>query len=158
ARGRARIERVLFEHAGHLPETAPWRICVGPLGTGNNLVKDVDIWQRLEQTQRHLAGLDMEGSAIGFTAHVQRVPFAIVVKGVMDCGDRARAGGFRAFGGGGAAEVLLGSLRTHLEPKRPPAASVILRSKTAKPPAAANPGTLLNAWYQVVPFFEESRR
>lgn len=80
-RGRKRIEGILFKHARQLPQPKPWCSRVGPLGTGNSLVKDVDIWQHLERTQRHVLGLDMEGAAIGFTAHMQRVPYAIVVKG-----------------------------------------------------------------------------
>jgi hypothetical protein len=37
-----------------------WRIRVGPLGTGNNMVRDPDIWDRLGQAERHLLGRDMK--------------------------------------------------------------------------------------------------
>ena len=118
APGRERIQQALFNHGGQLPAQVPWRIRVGPLGTGSNLVRDAGIWDRLGQTQRHILGLDMEGSVIGFTAHVQNVPSFIVAKGVMDYAEPGRGQGFRAFAARAAAEVLLGFLRRHLRPCR----------------------------------------
>ena len=156
--GRERIQQVLFEHAGQLPEPEPWKIPVGPLGTGNDLVKDVDIWDHLQPTQRHVLGLDMEASVIGFTAHVQNVPYMIVIKGVMDYAEPGRNQGFRLFAARAAAEVLLGFLREHLALELPSAtAQQQLKPNTADPPTLDNPGTLLNARYQVVPFFEDTR-
>ncbi|MCH8044837.1 MAG: tetratricopeptide repeat protein [Planctomycetes bacterium] len=157
--GRGRIEELLFKHAGQLPEPAAWQTVVGPLGTGNNLVKDVDIWEQLRIQQRHVLGLDMEGSVIGFTAHVQRVPYAIVVKGVMDYAEPGRTQGFRLFAARAAAEVLLGFLRQQLPIDRKQSPADILKTNILEPAERAeNPGTLLNARYQVVPFFEPARR
>lgn len=155
-RGRDRITTYLFNHGGKLPEPETWKIAVGPLGTGNNLVKDVDIWDRLQSTQqRYVLGLEMEGSVIGFTAHVHNVQHVIVVKGVMDHAEPGRTQGFRLFAARAAAEVLLGFVRTRLEPH----AADILKPNVAEPPKeATNPGTLLNARYQVVPFFDETRQ
>jgi tetratricopeptide (TPR) repeat protein/nucleoside phosphorylase len=151
--GRERINRVLFDHGGQLPEQPPWRIRVGPLATGNNLVRDATIWERLGQSQRHVVGLDMEGSVIGFTAHVQNVKY-IVVKGVMDYADPGRSQGFRGFAARAAAEVLLEFLRRNLAPPVHGTAATILKSNTAPRPDAASPATLLNARYQFVPFFD----
>jgi len=158
ARGRQRIQQALFNHGGQLPAQATWRIRVGPLGTGSNLVREAGIWDQLGQTQRHILGLDMEGSVIGFTAHVQNVPSFIVAKGVMDYAEPDRGQGFREFAARAAAEVLLGFLRRHLAPlpRRTPAE--ILKPNTAQRPEAASPATLLNTRYQVVPFFEALRQ
>ncbi|MCU0981477.1 MAG: hypothetical protein MUF25_20190, partial [Pirellulaceae bacterium] len=141
-----------------MPAQAPWRIRVGPLGTGNNLVRDAGIWDRLGHAQRHILGLDMEGSVIGFTAHVQNVPSFLVAKGVMDYAEPGRGQGFRAFAARAAAEVLLGFLRRHLSPLPRRTVAEILRPNTAQRPEAASPATLLNARYQVVTFFDALRQ
>ena len=95
----------------------------------------------------------MEGSVIGFTAHVQNVPSFLVAKGVMDYAEPGRGQGFRAFAARAAAEVLLGFLRRHLPPLPRRTAAEILKPNTAQRPEAASPATLLNARYQVVPSF-----
>jgi nucleoside phosphorylase/tetratricopeptide (TPR) repeat protein len=157
-RGRERIQQTLFDYGGELPTQTAWAIHVGPLGTGNNLVRDARIWERLSRTQRHILGLDMEGSVIGFTAHVQNVESFLVAKGVMDYAEPGRGQGFRTFAARAAAEVLLGFLRRHLPPLPRRTAAEILRSNTTELPEAASPATLLNARYQVVPFFDALRR
>ncbi len=110
--GRDRIEKTLFDHAGKLPEQASWKIHVGPMGTGNNLEKDVDIWKRLRPIERGVLGLEMEASVVGFTGYVQKVD-TIVVKGVMDHAVPNRNQGFREFAARAAAEVLIGLLLQH---------------------------------------------
>lgn len=155
--GRNHIQRALFEHAGRLPEQDVWRIHVGPLGTGASLVRDVNIWERLGKIQRHICGLDMEASVIGLTSHVQELPM-IVVKGVMDYAEPERYHGFRHFAARASAEVLIGFLRAHLEPGPEKTPEQILSPNIRKRPSATNPGTLLNARYRVVDFFDEPRR
>ena len=152
-RGRDQIEEFLFKQGGQLPEPATWKLVVGPMGTGNNLVKDVDIWERLGRTQRHVVGIDMEGSVIGFAAHVHDLPH-VVVKGVMDYAKPGRTQGFRLFAARAAAEVLIGFLRHQLEK----ATEILDPNIREVPPGVSNPGTLLNARYQIVPFFDDIRR
>jgi tetratricopeptide (TPR) repeat protein/nucleoside phosphorylase len=154
--GEERILNQLTLHGGKLPEQDDWKIVVGPMGTGNNLVKDVTIWDRLEIAQRHIAGLDMEGSIIGLAAHIHNVPY-VVVKGVMDYAEPGRTQGFRKFAARASAEVLLGFLRKHLKPHGVGLAEV-LRSGTADLPKTCSPSALLNARYQVVDFFDAPRQ
>jgi nucleoside phosphorylase len=155
--GRKEAQRLRLLHPDGLPERAPFRIHVAPMGTGSNLVRSDRIWEELALNQRHISGLDMEGSVIGLTAHLQRVPFAIVVKGVMDFAEPGRTQHFRRFAARAAAAVLLGFLRQELEPAMRSAIDV-LRVDTFDREDRTNPGTLLNARYEVVQFFEGSRR
>ncbi len=155
--GRSYIQDVLFKHGDQLPKQDAWRTVVGPLGTGSSLVRSADIWERLRKTERLVVGLDMEASAVGMVAHVQDVPYMIVAKGVMDYAEPERNYGFRAFAARAAAEVLIGFLRRHLEPTAQRALHDFLLSNIREPPKATNPAMLLNARYEVVPFFEEAR-
>ena len=149
--GRDRIKRVLFDNRdGQLPEQPPWGIRVGPLGTGNDLVRDATIWERLGQSQRHIVGLDMEGAVIGFTAHVRNLRY-IVVKGVMDYADPGRSQGFRKFAARAAAEVLLEFLRRNLAPLVHGTAATTLKPNTAPHPGAARPGDLAERALSVRP-------
>lgn len=88
---------------------------VGPLGTGASLVRNVDIWKHLSDTQRLVRGFDMEASVIGFTAWASQRRW-LVVKGVMDFGEPTRGHGFRGFAARAAAEVLIGFLRQNFLP------------------------------------------
>lgn len=158
AAGRKYIQDLLYRHGNELPAQEPWRVRVGPIGTGHNLVKDPGIWEELKKTERHVVGLDMEGSVIGMTAHVQEVPRMIVIKAVMDYADPSREHGFRSFAAQAAAEVLIGFLRERGDALRPAAPVGILSPNTWPPPSGAdNPATLLNARYQRVPFFKAVR-
>ncbi|MEW6529660.1 MAG: tetratricopeptide repeat protein [Thermodesulfobacteriota bacterium] len=155
-----------------LAKQPPWAIHVGPMATGSKLVRDKGIWDRLRGTQQRICGLDMEASAIGLTGFLQEVPM-IVVKGVMDYGEPERKDIFRSFAARAAAEVLIGFLRQHLEPQGDELTGSRLKHGEPKAdksrkdvlseniykdvPSAANPATLLNARYQVVPFFDDLR-
>ncbi|MGD8450188.1 MAG: tetratricopeptide repeat protein [Phycisphaerae bacterium] len=147
--GREFIQNELAKNRGRLPRRPPWKIHVGPLGTGTRLIRDVDIWSFLEDQQRLVRGFDMEASVIGMTALLQDVPRMIVVKGVMDYGLPDRHRGFRPFAARAAAEVLIAFLREHLEPRKGPE---ILKAHTRPLPATPSPATLLNATYEAVSF------
>ncbi len=116
--GRARIQDVLLQGPNQLQKQRPWRIHVGPLGTGSDLVRDAGIWRRLTAHHRLIRGFDMEASAIGVTARLQGIDYA-VVKGVMDFGLPRRDNTFRSFAARAAAEVLIFLLRQVLPPPRP---------------------------------------
>lgn len=113
--GRKHLRGVLFKHKGGLPEQADWAVHVGPVATGNYLVRDVDIWQELEDEQRLVRGFDMELAAIGLAGWASEIPF-LAVKGVMDFGLPDRHRGFRPFAARASAEVLVRLLRTLVEP------------------------------------------
>jgi nucleoside phosphorylase len=115
--GRRHIQRVLFVGAGQLPAARPWRIHVGPLGTGSRLMRDAGIWQTLTGDQRSIRGLDMEASVAGLAGLVQDIPW-MVVKGVMDFGSPDRDDRFRSFASRAAAEVLIEFLRRALPQRR----------------------------------------
>ncbi len=150
--GRERIEAALIDNAGSLPTQEAWRIQVKPIGTGANLVRDVDIWDRLADQKRLVAGLEMEASVIGLVAKLQDVRHHIVVKGVMDHAEPERHRGFRPFAARAAAEVLLRLLRENLEPR---GRERILREGTSPLPEAFSPASLLVARHRVVEFVPE---
>jgi nucleoside phosphorylase len=116
--GREHVRGALFRGGGKLPEPSGWRVHVGPLATGNRLVRDVDIWATLAKTERLVLGLDMEASALAQVGWVHNVDHALVVKGVMDYAEPERHRGFRPFAARAAAEVLLRFLRETLPPLR----------------------------------------
>lgn len=113
--GREHLEGVLFENKKRLPEPPPWALHVAPMGTGNHLVSDVDIWASLEDAQRLVCAFDMEASTIGVAGWSAQIPF-LAVKGVMDFGLPDRHRGFRSFAARAAAEVLVRLLRTLVTP------------------------------------------
>ncbi|MHC4357022.1 MAG: tetratricopeptide repeat protein, partial [Planctomycetota bacterium] len=107
--------------------------------------------------QRQVTGLDMEASVMGLVAHIQNVSRWIVVKGVMDHAEPDRNYGFRPFAARAAGEVLLGFLRQHLEPGDRKTPEDFLLTNIWDKPKVTNPGTLLNARYEVVEFMKEVR-
>jgi nucleoside phosphorylase len=120
--GRRHLTSTLYKYRRELPAVEPWVIEVGAIGTGSCLVRDVDIWNQLQQTKRLVHGLDMEGSVIGHRAWTAALPF-LVVKGVMDHGLSERHRGARPFAARAAAEVLVRLLRRLVEPSVRPDAS-----------------------------------
>lgn len=112
--GASDARRLRLLQPDGLPEPAPFRIHVGPLGTGTHLVRDETIWGRLETANRNVRGLEMEAYAIGLTGALCKVPRTLVVKGVMDSAEPGRTQHFRGFAARAAAEVLLGFLRRHI--------------------------------------------
>jgi hypothetical protein len=97
-----------------IPEPPPFKLHVGPLGTGSSLVRDVDIWAKLASDQRLLRGFDMEASVVGLAAFLHEIPW-IVVKSVMDFAEPGRSQGFRKFAARAAAEVLIAFLRANVD-------------------------------------------
>lgn len=133
--GLRHVEAVKARHPDGLPEPPRFQIHVGPLATGNSVVKVPGFFDRLASQQRGVLGLDMEASAIGLAAHVQEVPRMIVVKGVLDNASPAKSDHVREFAARAAAEVLIGFLREHLEPREPSAAEIVSPPRvTSNPP------------------------
>ncbi|MEM9456563.1 MAG: SEFIR domain-containing protein [Myxococcota bacterium] len=90
---------------------APYHVHVGPMGSGNAVVADGEVWARLTRGgMRKILAIDMEAAAIGRLARTRSLPFA-VVKGVMDHGDAKKSDRFKAFAAQAAAEVLVRLLR-----------------------------------------------
>jgi tetratricopeptide (TPR) repeat protein/nucleoside phosphorylase len=156
AAGRDHLEGVRSQHPDGLPEPVPFQIHVGPIATGNTVVKVPGFFDRLASQQRGVLALEMEASAIGYAAHTLAVPNMIVVKGVMDDASPAKSDRVRQFAARAAAEVLIGFLRQHTEPRTPSAADMFGSGALTRP-TDHNPATLLNARYAYVPFDEELR-
>jgi len=161
APGTAFIERELLLHDDSLPEPPPWKILCEPMGTGSSVVKDPGIWAKLKEHQRRISAFEMEASVLGFEGWVQNIPF-LVAKGVMDNGDPGKSDQVRTFAARASAEVVIRFLREHLE--GPPGPAGVLstnqwsgRAGEAGSASRDNPGTLLNARWEVVPFIDEVR-
>jgi len=122
--GHSRIRAWRLQHPDGPSRAALPKVCSFPLGTGNNLQRDPQIFQRLSTNQRLIFGLDMEGSAIGLVGYYESRK-TIVVKGVMDFAEPGRTYQYRSYAARAAAEVLLGFLRDNLVPRGRTAADVL---------------------------------
>jgi nucleoside phosphorylase len=85
----------------------PFRLAIGPMVSGNMVVKDGRIWRRLAaRGGRHVVGLDMEAAAVATTAYHLGLPAWAVVKGVADHADPRKDDRYRAAAADAAARVL----------------------------------------------------
>jgi nucleoside phosphorylase len=121
--GRTFIEEVIFyDVAG--PSRLPFEIKVGPMTSGNVVVKDGVTWDQLKRWGvRSALGLEMEAAAVGGTAQRLRVPVWFVAKGVMDHADPRKDDRYKPFAARASAEVLFKLLPKAFElvPERPAA-------------------------------------
>ncbi|MDC0708263.1 tetratricopeptide repeat protein [Stigmatella sp. ncwal1] len=163
--GRKRIGRVLIKHRNHLPELSPagsvlpFKVHVAPMGSGNKVVEDHEVWSFVSEHMRKTLGLEMEAVALGALAHAQRERKldALVLKGVMDFANHGRDDQFKQYAARASAECLLAFLRETLDVEVVPGTDDLLESGTEKLPENPPPSALLNARYQVVPFHEQGR-
>lgn len=89
------------------PKTLPFAIKVGPIASGNVVVKDGITWDSLKSMgMRNVLGLEMEAAAIGMAARGAAVPEWIVIKGVMDHADPNKDDRFKPFAARASAEAL----------------------------------------------------
>jgi nucleoside phosphorylase len=114
--GRARIERNVLQFPDGMPEPPPHAVRMGPIGTGTQVVRDPEIFDKLSEPMRKVLGLEMEAAAIGAVAHQHDVPRILVMKGVMDHADPDKSDNFRAFAARASAECLIAFLRAHPPP------------------------------------------
>jgi tetratricopeptide (TPR) repeat protein/nucleoside phosphorylase len=127
------------------------KVHVGPMGTGNDLQRDVDIWDRLSDHERLIRALDMEASAVGHSAYLDDIKY-IVVKGVMDHAEPGRRQNYRARAARAAAETLIRFLRENPLDGWGSYAGRHLITESRIQRNHQNPGTLLRAENEVVPF------
>jgi len=114
--GRAIIDRVYLLQ--DTPKTLPFEIKVGPMASGNVVVKDGVTWDNLSTMGvRSAIGLEMEAAAIGSAAHRLNIPFWIVAKGVMDHADPNKDDRYKKFAARASAEVLIKFLMDQLAKK-----------------------------------------
>ncbi len=104
--GTAEVQHSLLRDVDP-PEHLPFAIKVGPIASGNVVVKDGVTWDNLNTMGvRSVIGLDMEAAALGTAARASAVPDWIVIKGVMDYADPKKDDRYKPFAARAAAEVL----------------------------------------------------
>ncbi|HEX5200541.1 hypothetical protein ACFQS1_00110 [Paractinoplanes rhizophilus] len=119
--GRLHIEQVICDDV-HGPRRLPFRIAVGPMASGNVVVRDGVTWQQLKQRGvRTVLGLDMEAAAVACAAFCAEVPYWVVVKGVMDHADPRKDDRYKSFAARASAEVLFQLLERGLRRPAAPA-------------------------------------
>jgi len=97
------------------PRRLPFSVTVGPMASGEAVVKDGGIWGRLREFgMRTVTALDMEASGIANTAHRLDIPHWIVAKGVVDHADRNKGDRYRHLAAHASAEVLFRMLSLRL--------------------------------------------
>jgi nucleoside phosphorylase len=88
------------------PRKLPFAIKVGPMASGNAVVKDGRTWDDLKRFGvRTVVGLEMEAAHLAMMAYLARTPW-IVAKGVMDYADPAKDDRYKPFAARASAEVL----------------------------------------------------
>jgi nucleoside phosphorylase len=117
--GRVHIEQVICDDV-HGPTRLPFQIAVGPMASGNVVVKDGVTWQQLTKCGlRTVLGLEMEAATVASAAFRAEVPWCVVVKGVMDHADPRKDDRYKSFAARAAAEVLFKLLERGLRPVAP---------------------------------------
>jgi len=100
------IEEVKF-FGVDTPDKLPFKVKVGPIASGNVVVKDGLTWDHLKQLGvRTVTGLEMEAASVGRSASLLNIPSWVVVKGVMDYADPKKDDRFKPFAARASAEVL----------------------------------------------------
>ncbi|MBL1105011.1 TIR domain-containing protein [Streptomyces sp. 5-8] len=104
--GYALIEQVVYDDLEG-PRNLPFAVVVGPMASGNVVVKDGLTWDRLKQWGvRSVAGLEMESAVIAQVAHRLGLSDWVVAKGVMDHADPRKDDRYKRFAARSSAEVL----------------------------------------------------
>lgn len=104
--GRDEVERSITTEIDP-PDRLPFAIKVGPMASGNMVVKNSVTWDNLKHMGvRSVVGLEMEAAALALAARSLDVPEWIVMKGVMDHGDPNKDGRFKPFAARASAETL----------------------------------------------------
>ncbi|AVO47089.1 hypothetical protein [Phreatobacter cathodiphilus] len=104
--GKAEVQNSLIVDVDP-PERLPFAIKVGPIASGNVVVKDGVTWDKLKAMGvRSVIGLEMEAAAVARVALAAKVPEWLVVKGVMDYADPNKDDRYKPFAARASAEVL----------------------------------------------------
>lgn len=132
--GRRHIaERLQLDPEG-LFELKPFKIRFGSIATGAAVVQDPMIFDHLARTagMRKVIGLEMETSAILMHAYTHNIPYAIVMKGVMDYGDEFKGDQMKYFAAKASAECLIAFLRENLPAQHHGAGANLERIKSTR--------------------------
>lgn len=114
-KGSAHLDELRLQYLdGFPPSDPPFATRVGALGTGEKVIVDTELFQRLEDVERKILGIDMESQAIGVVASYGRIKHSIVVKAVQDYADPDKDDAFRSFAAEVSARFLIDFLLEHL--------------------------------------------
>jgi nucleoside phosphorylase len=167
AKGHSRVDALLTNHRGKLPDLSPsgafspFQLHSAPFATGSSVIEneppptskkgtkskqakrpkpDEDIWGFISQSMRTNLGLDMEAAAIGdLVRHQEDLKLDwIVMKGVMDFAQHGRDDHFKEFAARASAECLLWFVREKVVGKVAPGVDDLLLSGTYDPPSSPN--------------------
>ena len=111
-KGAEQACNVSFVRGSDAISDPPFRVHVGPIGTGKTVRKDPEIFHRIKRLERAVLGLEMEAAAIGFVAEQANIP-CLIAKSVSDYGDLYKDDSFRIFASKASALFLLSFLREH---------------------------------------------
>jgi nucleoside phosphorylase len=151
AAGSEYITQKVYDHPDGLPESR-FRVRVGPIATGNKVIKDEKIFERLSERDYQVLGLEMEAAAIGALAELRKLERMVVMKGVMDFADPAKNDNFKEFAARASAECLMAFLRRGLPSVAEDSFEDLLETGTDKRPEILSPTALLNGRYGYVDF------
>lgn len=139
--GRERISRVMILNHNRLPDLSPiaegssrFKVHVAPMGSGNRVVEDEDVWSFITSHMRQTLAVEMEAAAIGgvIEGHRHLNLDGVVMKGVMDFADHGRDDHFKEFAARASAECLISFLREYAEPTTRDPVEVSTASSMAK--------------------------
>lgn len=109
-------EQRIYYPDGIKPEPNTPKVYVAPMGTGNKVVEDPQLFPTIAQYERKILGIEMEGSAIGIVAAVEDVDYCIITKAVTDYADHEKNDHFRSY----AIEASYHFMVTFLKENLPP--------------------------------------
>ena len=99
------------------PHRLPFAVHVGPMASGNAVVEDPGIWDRLRRMGiRKITAVDMEAATVATVAHENRIPYWLVAKGVMDQAESGRNDRYKKFAARASAEVVWSLLADLVRP------------------------------------------
>lgn len=145
AAGTRHIQNVLLLHRGSLPAEPAHQVHVAPIATGDNVMRDPQLFDRLSNTMRTVLGVEMEAAAIGETAHTRGMRW-VVMKAAMDFADHDKDDQFKPFAARASAECLVAFLRQNLPAddrgKRVSKSRRLGSASKAKSPGTAPPASI----------------
>jgi WD40 repeat protein/nucleoside phosphorylase len=114
--GRRAAEDDLMLYPDGAPADPEFQVHVGPIATGNAVIEDPKIFDRLKLVGRKTLGVEMEAFAIGHVGDTlpQR---ALIAKAVSDHADHDKDDRFRDFACRASARWLFAFLTKHLTPR-----------------------------------------
>lgn len=119
-------------HEDRGSEAVSFEVHIGPLATVYNVTQDSEAFPRIARVQRSVLGLEMEGAAMGFAAHIGSTPL-LVAKAVQDFADDSKSDRYRGFACRISAEFVVDFFRWAVDQAPTSAQSPLRRERVAQP-------------------------